>query len=156
MNNSANSNIYSFANDAAWERFEAHLSGNRSGFVCVISNSPLSANARTALEASMERLGYGAAACTFITLFEDRADGSCLSDQDLLELIEGLDPRVVIAADSESARLFGRAFRTAVPLLDYSHVAGRRTIAFGSFQSMLEEASDKQRAWALLKRLARQ
>ena len=156
MNNSANSNMYFHAINEAWSHFAAHLSGNRNGFICVVSNSALSDTARNALDASMERLGYGSGACTFIALYEASADAvTPLAARKLLELVEELDPAILVAADAESARMLGEAFRVTIPLQDYSHVAGRATVAFASFQSMLGEMQDKQKAWALLKRLAR-
>ena len=156
VNISANSNMYYHAIDTAWDRFASHLCGNRSGFICVVSNTALSDTARNALDASMEQLGYGARACTFIALYEaSESTTAPLTARELLELVEGLDPAILIAADAESARTLGEAFRATIPLLDYSHVAGRATVAFASFQSMLAEMQDKQKAWALLKRLAR-
>lgn len=73
MKNSANSNMYSFACDTAWERYSAHLSGAREGTVCVIAQTQPTPQARHALDASFERLGYGDNACTWICL---GADGS--------------------------------------------------------------------------------
>lgn len=156
MNNSANSNMYFHAIDVAWERFAAHLGGNRSGYICVVSNTALSDVACNALDASTERLGYGSRACTFVTLYGASASAAePLAAHELLELIERLDPAILIAADAESARKLGEAFRTTIPMMDLSHVAGRATVAFPSFQGMLAEMQDKQKAWALLKRLAR-
>lgn len=148
--------MYFHSIDEAWRRYAAHVKGNRTGFICVISNTALSATACNALDASMEKLGYGSRACTFITLYGASADASApLSAHKLLELIEDLDPAIMVAADAESARALGEAFRATIPLQDLSHVAGRATVAFASFQSMLGEMQDKQKAWALLKRLAR-
>ena len=156
MNISANSNIYYHAINSAWDHFAAHLSGNRDGYICVVSNTALSDTARNALDASMERLGYGSRACTFITLYAASANATDpLGVREFLELVEELDPATLIAADAESARKLGEAFRATVPMQDLSYVAGRATVAFASFQSMLTEMQDKQKAWALLKRLAR-
>ncbi|MBQ6455301.1 MAG: hypothetical protein IJJ32_04365 [Eggerthellaceae bacterium] len=156
MNNSANSNMYYHAIDRAWTLYARHLDGNRDGFICVVGNNDLSGVARNALEASMEKLGYGSRACTFIALVDASAEaGAPLSAQQLLELIELLDPAILIAADEESARALSEAFRTKIPLFDLSRIAGRATVAFSSFQGMLDSMPDKQKAWATLKRLAR-
>lgn len=156
MNNSANSNMYYHAIDKAWTLYARHLDGNRDGFICVIGSTALSEVARNALEASMEKLGYGFRACTFISLVDTSADVAApLSARQLLELIELLDPAILIAADEESARALSEAFHTKIPLIDLSHIAGRATVAFTSFQGMLGSMADKQKAWATLKRLAR-
>ncbi|MDO5117185.1 MAG: hypothetical protein Q4D34_01650 [Eggerthellaceae bacterium] len=156
MNNSANSNMYYHTIDRAWDLYACHLEGNRDGFICVISNASLSDAARNALEASMEKLGYGSRACTFISLADASSDAVApLSAQTLLELIELLDPAILVAADAESARALSEAFRTRLPLFDLSHIAGRATVAFASFTGMLDSMPNKQKAWAILKRLAR-
>lgn len=152
MKNSANSNIFTYTTDAAWECYGAFVSGSRGAVVCVVSDSPLSAGARTALERSFERLEYGDAPCAFVSLAGE--SGERLSAHDVLTVVEGLDPLAIIAADAVSAELLGRAYRTG---FDGAHVAkllGRRALAFKSFEGMLASNEEKQRAWAALKQLA--
>ena len=138
--------MYEVALDEAWELFDAHLSGARSALVCVLSKRALDASSRTALNSSAEALGYGRAACTFAVV-----EG--LDEQALFLLVEALDPLCLIAADQEAAHALGRAYRCDVPSGKPSRVFGRTCIAFKSFPAMLEDAQDKQLAWALLKKL---
>ncbi|WP_172623449.1 hypothetical protein [Arabiibacter massiliensis] len=138
--------MYEVALDEAWELFGEQLSGARSALVCVLSESPLDERSREALNSSAEALGYGRAACTFAVV-----EG--LDEQALFLLMEGLDPLCLVAADQGAARMLGRAYRCDVPPGKPSRVFGRTCVAFKSFPKMLEDAQDKQVAWALLKKL---
>ena len=66
--NSAESNTYSHAADAARARWTAHVDGSREAAVCVVSGEAAADAVRSALNASFERLGYGAGACTFVDI----------------------------------------------------------------------------------------
>ena len=151
MKKSANGNMYEVSAREAGELFAAHLSGSDLPLVCVISGDPLPEQARTALASSARSLGYGDA-CAFASL--EGPDGA-LDASSLLLLVEGLDPLCVIAADSRAALLLSEAYRCPVPEGQPSRVMGRPVVAFTSFASMLESDSDKQIAWALLKKLPR-
>lgn len=151
-----------------WEKHRAHLAGSRDGTFGVISANPLNAEATRALLNSARKLGYGKNPCFFCSLriasgqiapanyTEAQAAEACssLSPSDLFEIIEGLDPIVLVAADSEATRALSEAYRTEVAPLARSRVLGRATVAFRSFEAMLAAPQDKQIAWALLKRLA--
>lgn len=141
--------MYEVALDEAWELFGEYLDGARSGLVCVVSEEALDERSRAALESSAEALGYGRAACTYVTL------GGALDAQALFLLLEGLDPLCLVAADAAAARMLGETYRCPVELMKPSRVFGRTTVAFRSFPAMLEDAQDKQVAWALLKKLPR-
>lgn len=54
-----------------WEDFGAHLRGLLAGAVCVVSERTLGSAAQNALAASMERLGYGQRAITYLVLRAD-------------------------------------------------------------------------------------
>lgn len=71
----------------------------------------------------------------------------------LFEVVEGIDPIVLVAADSEAARALSQAYRTEIAPLARSRALGRTTVAFRSFEDMLGSPQDKQVAWALLKKL---
>ena len=138
--------MYEVALDEAWELFDAHLSGARSALVCVLSQQELDARSKAALNSSAEALGYGRSACAFAV-----AEG--LDQQALFLLVEALDPLCLVAADQTAALALGRAFRCDVALGKPSRAFGRTCVAFKSFPEMLEDAQDKQVAWALLKKL---
>lgn len=76
-----------------------------------------------------------------------------LDAQALFLLLEGLDPLCLIAADVAAAQVLEKTYRTQVPLGKSCRVFGRTCVGFRSFAAMLEDAQDKQVAWALLKKL---
>lgn len=152
--------IYEAIPRAAWDARAAHLSGNPEGVFGVVSARALGAEATRALESSARKLGFGDRPCFFCALHMNSGEGEpgsaaeTLNGADLFELIEALDPIVLVAADSEAARALSEAYRTEVAPIARSRVLGRTTVAFRSFEGMLAEARDKQIAWALLKQLA--
>lgn len=141
--------MYEVARDEAWELFGTHLDGAQTGLVCVVSSHPLDERSRVALESSAEALGYGRAACTYVTL-----EGG-LDAQALFLLLEGLDPLCLVATDEAAARTLGETYRCRVELMKPSRAFGRTVVAFRSFSTMLDDGQDKQVAWALLKKLPR-
>lgn len=135
-----------------WSAFESHLEGTRNGVVFVLSKSPLGAEARRALKNSAEKLGFGERACIFCSLANPDGAGK-LGAGELFDVVEGLDPLVIVAADSESIRALSETYRTDIPPLSRTHVFGRNVVSFKHFESMLAQANDKQIAWALLKKM---
>lgn len=164
---------------AVWNAHEAHLSGQPDAAFGVVSARPLSADATRALESSARKLGFGERPCFFCTLRAQERGGEAVSHDEgaaqtkddangevgtgaaaepldaatLFEAIEGLDPIVLVAADSEAARALSEAYRVEVAPMARSRVFGRTTVAFRSFEAMLSDPQDKQIAWALLKQL---
>ncbi len=100
---------------------------------------------------SARALGFGDDACFHCTLRPDGAQP--LSAAETFELIERLDPVVLVATDSAAARALSDAYRANVAPLARSRILGRTTVAFRSFEEMLASPEGKQRAWALLKLL---
>ncbi len=82
----------------------------------------------------------------------DPADAA-LGARDLLSVVEGLDPLAIVAADAEAAALLGRAYRCEIALDAATRVMGRTVVAFRRFEGMLDAPSEKQKAWALLKKM---
>lgn len=132
------------------EAFNEHLSGNPSALICVISTEDLADQAQSALKNAAEALGYGQKPCVFVTI---QKANEKLDAQALFLLIEGLDPRCVIAADEKAALSLAEAYRSEVPLKAPSRTLGRTVVAFRSFSAMLADEGEKQTAWQLLKKL---
>ncbi|MEG1253685.1 MAG: hypothetical protein RSD25_02035 [Raoultibacter sp.] len=161
--------MYEVGLEQAWESFAAHLSGAREGLICVVSNHPLDAPARTALESSFAALGWGAQAGVFLTLHaqgvreaasaekvrarEDVAGETMLDESTLFEAIEGIDPLLLVAADKQATEALGHAYHQEIPCDKHSRLFGRTTCAFTSFSTLLTEKETKQKAWKLLKTL---
>ncbi len=149
---STDGGMYENTAKTLWATFESHLEGSFEGVVVILSKTALGADAHRALRNSAEKLGFGERACIFCTL-SGAEEAAELSRDELFDIVEGLDPLALVAADSESIRALSEAYRTDIPPLARTRVFGRSTVAFKQFESMLEDPQDKQRAWALLKKL---
>ena len=123
------------------------VEGTGAQTVLALSSEPLPEAARRALAAAVAKLGYGDDALAFAT------SQGALGSRDLLTIVEGLDPLCLVAADATAAALLGQAYGAPVPEDDATRLMGRTVVAFDDFASLLGDANDKQRAWALLKRL---
>lgn len=150
MKKSAKGNMYEQTLIEIEEAFAGHLSGNHSALICVISTEYLEDPARSALKNAAEALGYGQKPCVFVTIQKAHEE---LDAQSLFLLVEGLDPRCVIAADKKAAFTLGQAYGLEMPLEAPSRALGRTVVAFPSFSAMLADDQDKQKAWQLLKKL---
>ena len=138
-------NKYEIYINKTWETFDKHLSGARDGLFCAISENELSEGAHNALLSTAKSLGYGQSA-TFVTLKN-------LDSNKAFELVEGLDPLCIVACNAQSAKTLAAAYRTDVNLNALCRLFGRTCVLFENFESMLNTADSKQRAWALLKQL---
>lgn len=155
--------MYEAASQAIWEAYGPHLSGSRQGTFGVVSAQPLDTTAIRALENSARKLGFGENACVFCFLRagigrnatpdETDAPDEQLDSATLFRIIEGIDPLVLVAADSEAIRALSQAYRTEIAPLARSRALGRTVVSFRSFENMLGTAQEKQNAWALLKKL---
>lgn len=161
MKKTANSNMYEEATDFVWRTFDAHLSGRRAGLWCVVSEKPLGDVARGAILSSAAALGFGEDACTFVALApnDDPAEASAptshMDGNDLFTLLEGVDPLRVVATDTAAAQALAAAYgQPAVPG-EHGRLFGRDIVAFHRFEDLLDDATHKQKAWALLKKLPR-
>lgn len=152
VNNSKNSNIYAFNAASALAACPQHAEGTPNATLAVISERTLPAEARSALESSAERLGFGRDNVLWVTC-ED-GNGRSLDATDLQELLVGCDPLAFVAADAAAARQLGDAFSAACAVDAAGRLEGRNLVAFASFPAMLGSPEEKQRAWALLKKLA--
>lgn len=164
------------------ELFADYLQGDKSPLLCVLSFSGLGAAAKEALRNSANVLGYeSSCAFVRITasLESDVApqakaagvgsgemppleagigeapsssDVPPLDARSLFMLLEGLDPRCVVASDAAAARLFCEAYRSQL-FFGEGRVFGRSVLLFEDFAAELSDEARRQRAWALLKRL---
>lgn len=155
MNNSVNSNIFEVTAHDTLELYGDFVEGSGREMVLVLCGGAKGAGsqAKKALVNSMEKLGYGAKPCAFATC--ELPGGGYLGPHDIFTLVEGLDPLLVIAADATAARLLSQAYRTPVEHDGASRIFGRNCLAFSSFEHMLTTEDERQRAWALMKAVAR-
>lgn len=167
VTNLANSNMYSVAREAALRSFTRFVepvaespsanAGNGVAYLfCVLSSTPLSDQAKQALRNSAQSLGY-AEGCFFAVTHALDGSGE-MSPKELFDLIEGVDPLVLVAADAQAMSALSLAYRLPSGPRDiqpdrFQRVLGRNTVAFRSFEDLLATPQKKQQAWALLKQL---
>lgn len=132
------------------EAYASHVEGPIACTAIVLSERSLTDAARDALAKSLASLGYGDKGLAFAHL---DAEGTVLGSSDIFSIIEGLDPLCLIVADEASAQLLSQAYRCPIALDAYMRLLGRPCAAFKSFEGMLADAVEKQRAWAVLKRI---
>lgn len=147
MKNSANSNMFEVAAEGVLAVYGAVLEATGAETVLAVSSAPLADAARKALVASMEALGYGRDGLGLVTT------GGALGSADLLTIVEGLDPLCLVATDADAATLLAQAYRRDVAPDDACRLMGRTVVAFRDLASLMDSPDDKQRAWALLKKL---
>lgn len=149
---SGEGNSYEFNARGVLQLYGDFIEGTPNCTLAVLSKGPLSAEARAAFQASAERLGYGKDACAWIVL---ESDAGQLGPSDVLSVLEGLDPRGVVAADAHAASCVSGAY--SVPFkLDAANRAGCRTVvALSDFEGALHDDDAKRKAWAALKKLSR-
>lgn len=130
--------------------YGSHITGTPASALLVLSETPLGDAAQSALEKSATSLEFGAAPLAVVTAETDEGK---LGAEDVRTIIEGLDPVALVAADAFAAELLSAAYRTPVTLDAPNRLLGRTTIIFEDFEALMKTADDKQRAWALLKKL---
>lgn len=179
MKKSANSNnMYDAALEPALAAYAAHVRCAHAGYVAIVSERALGEQAQAALESSAVKLGFGETPCVYVSIEEKQADADAsiaansasrrsdtldapnatatparLGEHDLFLLLEALDPLCVVAADAQAATLLSKAYRSEVPTDAACRLFGRNAVAFRDFPALLETPENKQRAWALLKKL---
>lgn len=145
-------NSYEFNARGVLQLYGDFIEGSPNCTLVVVSQGALSGEARSAFEASAERLGYGRSACAWVVL-ESKA--GTLGASDVLSVIEGIDPRGVVAADSHAASCVSAAYSEPFKL-DAANRAGCRTVvALSDFEGALQDDGAKRKAWGALKKLAR-
>lgn len=152
MNSRSDSNIYEFNAATALAVHADHIEGTPNGTLAVVSTDPLPADARAALASSADKLGFGRSNIFWITCAPAANDAS-LDANGLQGLLIACDPLALITTDAAAAHLLGHAFSTECPVDAQGRIVGRDLVAFASFQNMLASPEQKQRAWALLKKL---
>lgn len=164
-------NLYGHARADVWRRFADHLEGAPSGVIAIVEGTTEN-RSHDAFEKIFAALGYGAVACTFVKLNRDAGeiDGTAepaalldadkpfpsspeLGERTLFEVLEGLDPLIIVMSDKTAVQACSRAYRQDVPLLREFRLFGHRALAFSDFAAMLDDEEQKQKAWAQLKTL---
>ena len=125
---------------------------------------PFPAAVRTALTASLDRLGYAPEDWEWLIACDEA--GGALEPALIACAIAALDPATVILADERAAAAVRDAYADELAVLeDFSaaalapgalaHVRGMRILSLGDFAGALaaEDAAAKQRAWSWLKQL---
>ena len=130
--------------------YESFLTGTADDVLLAVSFSPLDTAARYALERSATALGFGEGRLAYATIID--ASGQSLTEAELLELIEGLDPLCLIVTDEVAAQLVGLAYEQPLDAKTRT-VAGRRVAHFDDLGALLDNEAGKQQVWHALKQL---
>lgn len=151
------SNIYEFNAASTIALSADFIDGCPNDIVVILSARPLSPEAQTALASSAERLGYGEGGCCWVTLtaHEQDGEGTALGAMDVRTIIEGLDPAACIATDAQASAALTEAYGESSQLDAHTRILGRDIVSFMDFPAMLADPAQKQRAWAILKRMGR-
>jgi len=129
---------------------------NRCTWITVLANSAAATPEQTADQTRIAATQNDASSCT--TQAVDHAGDQAvdqLSETQLLELLESMDPLVIIATDTASTCLLTAAYGQSVQPNQLTRLWGRSAIAFEDFSHMLLTDQGKQSAWHVLKMLAR-
>ena len=130
--------------------FEGHVTGTPASTLLVVSQEPLSAEALDALRKSARSLEFGDAPVAVAVLSTDEGT---LGAEDVRTLVEGLDPVALVATDAFAAETLSAAYRTPVTVDAPNRLLGRTAVIFQDFEALMATPEDKQKAWALLKKL---
>lgn len=130
--------------------YESHLTGAPTSALLVLSETASSETARAALEKSAASLDFGDAPVAWAII---EAGGTRLGAEDVRTIMEGLDPVAAVALDAFAGELLSAAYRTPVDLDGKTRLLGRTVVVFEDFESLMDKPEDKQKAWALLKKL---
>lgn len=130
--------------------FEGHLTGEPTSTLLVVTQAALSETALDALRKSARSLEFGDAPLAVVTLASDEGT---LGAEDLRTLVEGLDPVALVAANAAAAETLSAAYRTPLTPDAPNRLLGRTVVIFQNFEALMGTPDDKQKAWALLKKL---
>ena len=131
---SVKSNIFEVTGESVLMLYGSHLTGAPTSTLLVLSETPLgdaAPLARVVVETDEGKLGA----------------------EDVRTIVEGLDPVALVACDAFAAETLSAAYRTPVTLDADNRLMGRTAVIFQDFEGMMNTPADKQRAWALLKKL---
>lgn len=145
--NSNNGSMYGVAAEGVLAVYGSLLEGTGNETVLAVSSNALGESARKALAASTEALGYGRDCLALV------ATEGVLGSNDLLTIVEGLDPLCLVATDAKASALLAQAYRHDVEPDAACRLMGRSVVAFRDLAALMNTPEDKQRAWALLKKL---
>ncbi|MCD8316282.1 MAG: hypothetical protein LUB61_02610 [Eggerthellaceae bacterium] len=146
-----NSNIFELQAQSVMDAYGSYLDADPNLTMLIVCSNSLAPVAKDALASSAERLGYGRNAIGICMLTD--GSGHDLNPDELMTIVEGLDPIAVVATDREAAELLGKAYRLKLATDDINRAMGRSVVAFYDFEKMMNSSPSKQKAWALLKRI---
>lgn len=155
VNYSVNSNMYEVNATDVLEAYGEFIDGSPRAVVLAISRRPLPPRAADALRASCASFGYDAEAIAWLTLESTDAafKDMLLGAPETMNIVEGLDPLIMVAADEDSVEALRTAYHRDIPLNAATRLLGRPLAAFRDFPAMLKDERTKQEAWSSLKQL---
>ena len=153
MNSTIKSNIFEESLQPIRRKYATHLQGGLSPFVVVCSSRPLSEKAAAAIKASFESFGYKEDWAAYVSVASE--EGNILSSEDLFTIVEALDPKCVLVTDVSAAKVLSLGYKASIKVNDVCDVLGLEVFVLEDFGKALESSADKQKAWAILKKMPR-
>lgn len=152
---SVNSNMYEVNAADVLEAYGEFIDGTPQAVILVLSARPLPPRAVDALRASFASFGYSEESCAWVTLenTDPAFRGVTLGAPETMNVVEGLDPLIIVAADTQSTETLRLAYHADIPLDAASRLLGRPIAAFRDFAGMLGNEKTKHEAWSSLKQL---
>lgn len=144
------SNIFEVTGESVLMLYGSHLTGRANLHAARAERDPLGRRSPGGLEKSAASLEFGAAPLARVVVETDEGK---LGAEDVRTIVEGLDPVALVACDAFAAETLSAAYRTPVTLDADNRLMGRTAVIFQDFEGMMNTPADKQRAWALLKKL---
>ena len=130
--------------------FAHALDGNAISLLLVIHDGTWTPACRQALEGTARALNYSLDDITFANI---QPSNGALSERELFELTEGLDPVCCCVAGEAAVSLFSTAYRLDAAPLARTTALGRPTCLLAQLPTLLQTDDGKQKAWSLLKQL---
>lgn len=143
-----NTDSYSYQRAYTFSHYPRALSGCGNGFILALSTRPLSDACTDALRKSFRARGYGENAVTYGV-----ATDNLQKAPQLFQLIEAVDPGILVLADHESINLVQQAYQHTTPIGPVDTVAGRPVIAFSDMEQLMQNQAGKQQIWVAIKSL---
>lgn len=138
--------------EAVLEEYSAHVTASPNASLLCLSSEVLPEEARAAITASAERLGYGRDNVAWVVIAAE--DHPSLAENGIRTIVEGIDPVALVVADSAAAALLAEAYKQPLFCDHPGRLAARSVAAFSNFEALMATPESKQKAWSLLKELA--
>jgi len=159
------SQSYSVSRQHILEKYAQIISGSSTGLFVALTSEPLSDAAKNALTKTAESFNYGADPVTYVDVSglekfdnrgpknRDETNKAASTNDQLFEIVEGLDPVCLVTCDDKATHLLTEAYRTQIMPMEPARVFGRSAAPLNNIDTMLETQKGKAHLWKVLRTL---